>query len=135
MRQILGILIVVAVLVMFKRLYAKYEAIKREGTKSEQTTPAGPADASASLPGLPPNLEVRLQAAHKEGAEGLRRFLAQYRYAVTDPRLASIELDYVVLVNLQDPAEAKRVFKSVQQRTLPSSPVYGRVKQLEKTYQ
>ena len=136
MRQFLGILIVVAVLMMFQRLYTKYEAIKKEGSRSEQTTPAPSAsDPSAALPGLPPTLETPLQMAHKQGAEGLRNFLAQYRYAIKDPRLAAIELDYVVLVNLKDPAEARRVFKAVQERTPTSSPVYERVKRLDKTYQ
>jgi hypothetical protein len=135
MRQFLGILIVVAVLMMVKRLYTKYEAIKKEGSRSEQTTPAANPNDSSALPGLPPTLEAPLQTAQKQGADGLRNFLAQYHYAIRDPRLAAIELDYVVLVNLKDPAEARRVFKAVQERTPTSSPVYERVKRLAKTYQ
>jgi hypothetical protein len=136
MRQFLGILIVIGVLLMFKNLYSKYEAIKKEGSGFGQTTPASNAnDSSSALPGLPPTLETPLQAAQKQGAEGLRNFLAQYGYAIKDPKLAAIELDYVVLVNLKDPVEARRVFKAVEERTPTSSPVYERVKRLAKTYQ
>lgn len=57
-----------------------------------------------------------------------------YRRTVADPRLASIELDYVVLVAREDIAEARKVFAQVKQRTPPASLVYPRIKQLEKTY-
>jgi len=87
------------------------------------------------LTGLPPKLEPSLQAAQKQGARGLRTWLNNYRSYVQDPRLAWIELDYVVLVARGDPAEAKRVFAEVKSRTASSSPVYARVKQLEPTYQ
>lgn len=136
MRQALTILIILGALLLFKRLYSKYESIKQQDSRSEQNSVRGPAaDSSAALQGLPPSLEAPLQAAHKQGAEGLRKFLGQYRYAIRDPRLAAIELDYVVLMGLHDPVEARRVFKDVQERTPNFSPVYERVKRLEKTYQ
>lgn len=87
------------------------------------------------LPGLPPKLEPSLQIALKQGARGLRIWLKNYRGYVQDPRLAWIELDYAVLVAQKDPAEAKRVFAEVKSRVAPGSPVYGRIKQLEKTYE
>lgn len=136
MRHILGILIILGVFFFFKGLISKYDAIKKQNSASEQSNgiEAGQ-NTSAALPGLPPTLEAPLEAAQKQGAEGLRKFLGQYRYAIRDPRLAAIELDYVVLASLQDPAEARRVFKAVQERIPRSSPVYERIKRLEKTYQ
>jgi hypothetical protein len=86
------------------------------------------------LPGLPSNFEPSLEAAQKEGAAGLRRWLEKYRSYVQDPRLASIELDYVVLVGASNREEARRVFRAVKQRVPPSSPVYPRVKKLEGAY-
>jgi hypothetical protein len=88
-----------------------------------------------SLPGMDFKLEQSLADAQKKGADGLKAWLDGYRKAVKDPRLALIELDYVVLVAPQNPGEAKKVFTSVKERTPPESPVYKRVKELEKTYQ
>jgi hypothetical protein len=87
------------------------------------------------LPGLPVGLESSLQTAHKQGAAGLKNWLKAYRPYVTDPRLAAIELDYVVMVGAGNIKEARQVFASVKQRTPTNSPVYPRIKQLEKNYQ
>ncbi len=102
----------------------------------EQTQP-NPAPAPAGsdqLPGLPSTFEASLQAAQRDGAAGLRNWLKKYRAYVRDPRLAAIELDYVVQVMREDPKEAKRVFQSVKNRVPPSSPVYERVKKLEAAF-
>ena len=87
------------------------------------------------LPGLPAKLEPALEAARQRGAAGLRDFLAAHGKEVADPRLAWIELDYVLLVAQSDPAEARKVFAQVKERLTPNSPVYCRMKQLEKTYE
>jgi len=89
----------------------------------------------AVLPGLPASLESSLQTAQKQGAASLKTWLKNYRSYVTDPRLAAIELDYVVLVSPGNPQEAKQVFAAVKQRTPTNSLAYPRIKQLEKTYQ
>jgi len=44
-------------------------------------------------------------------------------------------LDYVLVAAPGDPAEARRVFAQVKARLTPRSPVYPRMKQLEKTYE
>ena len=54
---------------------------------------------------------------------------------MSDPRLAAIELDYIVLISSTNPQESRRLFSLVKQRTPTNSPVYPRVKRLEKTYQ
>ena len=84
---------------------------------------------------MPSGLEPTLQAAQTAGAPGLKNWLKQYGRVVGDPRLAWIELDYVNMLRNDDPAEARRVFAAVKKRTTPASPVYERVKQLEKTYE
>ncbi|MBI4661472.1 MAG: hypothetical protein HY735_21840 [Verrucomicrobia bacterium] len=135
-RYLIGILILLAFFGLFRKVMERYQEIEKRGTLSQ---PAGAAPApqspSASPAGLPPSLEPVLQAAQRQGAAGLRDFLARYSFSIQDPKLAAIELDYVVLVSLHDPAEAKRVFKAVQQRTPTWSPIYPRVKSLEKNYQ
>ena len=65
----------------------------------------------------------------------MRNWLKAYRPYLSDPRLAAIELDYVVLVGASDLKEARQIFAAVKQRTPTNSPVYPRIKQLEKTYQ
>jgi hypothetical protein len=65
----------------------------------------------------------------------LKLWLDQYGRLVADPRLADIELDYVVMVARQNPAEAKRVFARVRQRVDEYSPVYPRLERLAKTYE
>ena len=54
---------------------------------------------------------------------------------MADPRLAWIELDYVVEVAPSDPAAARKVFAQVKARLTPTSPVYSRMQQLEKPYE
>jgi hypothetical protein len=90
---------------------------------------------SSALEGMPRELDPLLAAAQKQGAAGLRQFLKDYGKLIKDPRLAMIQLDFVVQVALTDPAEARRVFAEVKKRTPVSSPVHARVKSLEKTYQ
>lgn len=134
-KYLIGALIVLAVFGLLKKVLETYQTIEKRGSLSEPARPQpANATASATMAGLPPTLETALQAAQKQGADGLRNFLNRYRYTIQDPRLAAIELDYVVLVSLHDPAEAKRVFKSVQQRTPTWSPIHERIKSLEKNY-
>ena len=84
---------------------------------------------------MPQQLQASLQAAQKQGASALRGWLKSYAKIVQDPRKAWIELDYCVLIAREDPAEAKRIFAGVKERTPATSPVFPRIKQLEKTYE
>ena len=40
-----------------------------------------------------------------------------------------------ILFGKDNPAEAKRLFAAIKERTPASSPVYPRIKQLERTYE
>jgi len=90
-----------------------------------------------TLPGLPYQLEGPLEEAYKKGAPGLKEWIEKAKRSpqIQDPRLAWIELDYVVQVSRSNPVEAKRVFADVKQRTPANSPIYRRIKALEKTYE
>jgi hypothetical protein len=87
------------------------------------------------LGGLPYQLEDSLTKAQAGGVKTLKAWLDTYGKAVQDPRLASIQLDYVLLIGRENPVEARRIFAEVKKRTPSSSPVYPRVKQLELTYE
>ena len=138
MRQFLSLLLLIAAIWGGKQLYKYWETVKekkqvedRGGAPPPATTPA----VSAGLSGLPATLETSLQVAQKQGGPGLKNWLNLYRPYVSDPRLAAIELDYIVLISSTNPQEARRLFTVVKQRTPTNSPVYPRVKLLEKTYQ
>lgn len=133
MKALISILIIVAVIYGVRELVDMYK--RTEAKASGQVDEPPPPVSADVLPGLLPSLEGTLQEAQKQGADGLRDFLRKYRAYVRDPRLAAIELDYVVMVSRKDPREARRVFQGVKARVPPSSPVYERVKSLEKTYQ
>jgi hypothetical protein len=126
-KVLIALLILLGVFWVGKQLSTTYQKHQEPGAHIQPAT--------AELPGLPPALEASLEAARKKGAAGLRTWLINYRVHVRDPRLASIELDYAVLVSHHDPAEARQVFRQVQQRTPPTSPLYERVKRLEKAFQ
>ena len=133
MKELITILFIVAALYVAKNIFSFWQTFGSR--RSDQEAASAPANSSAALPGLPPAYEASLQAAKQQGAAGLGKWLRQYIRVVADPRLADVQLDYVVLVNQTDPVEARRVFAAVKQRTVPSSPVYSRVKLLSKTYE
>lgn len=113
------------------QLYLQWKVAKDTQPKVEQAAPVD----TASLPGMPAAMEPAYKIAKDQGAPGLKNFLTRYGKAIKDPRLAAIELDYVVLVSKDDIAEARTTFARVKERVPPSSPVYNRMKQLEKTYE
>jgi hypothetical protein len=134
MSKFIGIFIVVLFLFGVYHLVMYYDKVQNE-KESEQKQAAIHRDGS-SMPGMPTyQLEVSLQAAMHEGAAGLGRWLKAYGANVQDPRRGWIELDYCVLIARDNPAEARRVFAEVKQRTPASSPLWPRIKELSKTYE
>src|SRR5204862_3669412 len=117
MRQFLALLLIIGAIWGGKQLFNYWETVKakketedRGGAPPPVTAPA----AAAVLPGVPANLEAPLQAAQKQGAVGLKNWLHLYRPYVGDPRLAAIELDYIVLISSTNPQEARRIFSLVK---------------------
>ena len=138
MKALIAVFLVCIAVWVTKQIYRTYQKSEQQRlvnpTDQSATTPA-PTSTSAALAGLPPSLETSLANAERQGAPGLREWLRNYQTLVRDPRLAAIQLDYVVLISGQDPAEARRIFKDVKNRTPTFSPIYDRVKRLEKTFQ
>ena|SRR5437867_4287269 len=115
-------------------LFLYWDKVKSE-KESVRKEAAAAVVTGESLPGLPSGLEQSLQAAKRQGAVGLKNWLKAYGHTVQDPRKAWIELDYCVMAAREDPAEARRVFAAVRERTGPTSPVWPRLKQLAPTYE
>ena len=116
------------------KLFLYFEQVKNERETAQKQAVAATVIGD-QLEGLPQSLVSSLQAAQNQGAAGLRNWLKSFGHAVQDPRKAWIELDYVVLLARENPAEARKLFAEVKQRTPPSSPVWPRIKQLQVTFE
>ena len=127
MKALITLVLIFGLYWVGKSIFEQYKA------KEAKENPQQPAQVTV-LEGMPPQLEASLQAAESQGAPILKAWLQHNRKYIRDPRLAEIELNYVVLVSRTNPQEAKQVFQTVKRRTPKSSPVYERVKRLEVTY-
>lgn len=134
MTKVIAVLIIVGFLFGVWQLFFYYERVKNEEDLKQKEQVAATVMGD-QLEGVPQPLHASLQAAQAKGAASLREWLKTYNHAITDPRKAWIELDYVVMVAREQPAEARRVFKEVKERTPPASPVWPRIQQLSATYE
>jgi hypothetical protein len=115
-------------------LYKYWETFENN-KQAEIKAAAAKAVVPEQLPGLPYELQPSLEAAQKQGPSAFQAWLRTHSRALQDPRKAWIELDYCVMVSRNNPAEARRVFEAVKQRTTPASPVWPRIQDLQKTYE
>ena len=131
--KLISAVVVIAVLYGGWHLFLYWEDVRneKESVRKEQAA----AVSSETLQGLPYGLDQSLRTAESQGPAALKSWLKDYGHLVQDPRKAWIELDYCVMIARNDPAEAKRVFAAVKERTGPTSPVWKRVKQLAPTYE
>ena len=134
MTKLIAAVMIIAVLYGGWHLFLYYEKVKNE-KEVEQKQAVATAIDPTQLPGMPQALETSLQAAQREGTVALRNWLKTYNRAVQAPRRAWIELDLCVMMSREDPAEARRLFATVKERTGPASPVWPRIKKLESTYE
>ena len=135
MKTLIAILVVLGVVFVGWKLLDYWDAVdqQREAKEKAANAPIYP----TSLAGVPSDLEGPLQEAYKKGAPGLKDWLERAKRSpqIKDPRLAYVQLDYVMLITKNDPMEAKRVFAEVKDRLSPMSPVYPLMKKLEKTFE
>jgi len=135
MRPLVVVLVIVAVAFVGWRLRVYYGHADKNGASEQAASPTE--IRPERLPGLPYQLEPKLREAQSGGPVAFKAFidwLKQYP-EVRDPRLAWIELDYVVMVSPSDPVEAKKIFAQIKKRTSPDSPVMPRIRALAKTYE
>ena len=133
-KTLIIIVIVVAVALGGWQLFEYWEKVQDEKDTEQKNAAAAVVNPDA-LQGLPQGYDVSLRAAQQQGGAALGNWLKLYGPTVQDPRKAWIQLDYVLLITRDNPQEAKRVFNEVKDRTPPSSPVWPRVHELEKSYQ
>jgi hypothetical protein len=135
MKILIALVILAAVGLVGWKLYERWDETSRDedlkrARASAQIDPR-------SLPGMDQRLQSSLDEASRGGAKALRAWLDQHRQSplLKDPRLASIELDYAVLLSAENPAAAKKIFLQVKERTPPDSPLSPRIQQLQKTFE
>jgi len=139
MKVLITIAILFLVFLGAQSLLNQWKAVQQPGTQPTATSgpsaaPKPTTPAPTVLPGLPAHLEASLNAAVRQGPDALKTWLRQNRSSVSDPRLADIELDYVVMVGGKNFGEACDVLEAVRQRTSQDSPVYPKILSLQKTY-
>lgn len=132
--KLIAALIILAVLYGGWELFFYWEKVKNEEVVHQKQAAAA-AVVGDQLPGMPWELNASLKTAEDHGPVALGNWLKTYGRSIQDPRKAWIELDYVVLISRENPAEAKRLFAEVKSRTPQSSPVWPRIQQLSKTYE
>ncbi len=132
MRRFFGIVLVAAVVWGAARFYMYYERVSKAGTEQFGWVEIK----GENLSGLGASLGASYEAA-KGDVTTLGRWLQQHANSpdLQDPRKAWIQLDYVGMLGLDDPAAAQRLFAQVKQRVETNSPVYPRIRQMEKTYE
>ena len=135
MKALIAILVLVAAIFVGFKLLDYWDKVEQQKERDQQK--ANAQVDPRSLQGVPYDLEPKLQEAYNKGALGLKEWLEKFKHSpqIKDPRLAWVELDYVVLISRDNPVEAKHVFADVKARLSTESPVYPRVKLLEKTYE
>ena len=131
MTKLIWILILLVVIFVGYRTITYWQNFEADKDLVRSNEPLRP----ERLPGMPDQLQSSLDAAYRNGATGLKTWLDAYGNRVQDPRLAWIQLDYCVLLVKTSPKEAQQLFLAVKDRTPASSPVYARVKQLERSFE
>jgi hypothetical protein len=135
MTKLIAALIIAAVLFLGYQLFLYWDRVKNEEESARKEAAAKVITRGDQLQGMPYDLEATFRTAEQKGATGLKFFLKSYGDRVQDPRKAWIELDYCRELARDNPAEAKRLFAEVKARTPSTSPIYPRIRQLEKTYE
>lgn len=135
MKALISILIVVIVGFVGFRLFDHWEHVKERRVLEERAARGKDVNPD-ELQGLPWQLAQKYQEM-KTDPKKLGPFIESIRklQGVQDPRLAWIELDYVVMISATDPLEAKRIFQAVKKRTPADSPIVPRIRSLEKNYE
>jgi hypothetical protein len=136
MKVLIGVLIALVVGIGGYKLFEHWEAVKERRVLEEKA--ARGADINPeNLPGLPWQLVQKLRDAQQAGPASVKNFIEYCKRVpdAKDPRLAWVELDYVVLITSTDPVEARKIYHEVKKRTPEDSPIQPRLKTMAKNYE
>jgi len=133
MTKAIWVLIFLAVGYVAYLLYLQWDQVRLERETGKKNEAAAQV-VGESLAGLPYQLEQGLRTAKERGPTAFRTWFATNERMMADPRKAWVELELCVAMSRENPAEAKKIFANVKNRVPPSSPVWPRIKELEKTF-
>jgi len=133
MTRLITILIALVVIFCGYHFYQYWVKVRDEEELKQKETSA--VFRPESLPGLPTELEPGLRAAEQKGPAAIQAWLKAYGSRVQDPRKAWIELEYAKSIARDNPAEARKVYNGVKERTPPASPLWPQLKAMEKSFQ
>lgn len=116
--------------------WSVYQNTQGKDSSSSPSSSSGAAVAVTEndMPKLHPAMEESLRKAKQRGPAALKQWLAANGRAVPDPRLAWVQLEYVVLVGGRDIGEARRVFAEVKSRVPTNSVIMPRIQKLEPSF-
>jgi hypothetical protein len=133
MTKAIWVLIILVVVYIGYLLFQQWE--KANGRDPAQREAAAAAVVHGDqLAGMPGTLEPAYRAAKDRGPVAFRNWFTANEKLLADPRKAWIELELCMAMTRENPAEAKKIYVDVKSRVPPSSPVYEKVKELEKTF-
>ena len=136
MKIVIALIIFLMVAFLGYTLWDHWQEVNEQKRASQEAATGADID-PRKLPGLPQQLESKLDEAQRGGLVKFKVFIDGIKQLkdVKDPRLAWIELDYVVMLSHSNPVEAKKLFWEIKKRTPENSPIYPRIRTLEKTYE
>lgn len=135
MKLVIAAVVIIAVLGGAYKIWEYWDKVSHDQDIAEQEAAAKLNINPDQLRGMPEDLRQSYDIVKGNGPVALGKWLKSVGDRVDDPRRAWIELDYVVGIAQENPQEAKRVFAQVKGRIPETSPVYPRMKKLEKTYE
>jgi hypothetical protein len=133
MTRVIWALIIAAVAFVGYRVYLHWAKIQEERGGNEP--PPVVVVSGDALPGMPAALDAGCRAAREKSPSAFRAWFNANEKHIADPRKAWIELDLCVAIRRDNPSEAREIFARVKKRVPPSSPVWPRMKELEKAFE
>lgn len=132
--KLIGALMILVVVWGGYRIVTYYKDVQEQRWQEEEEASGKNIDPSR-LDGVPYQLEQGLKQAQTRGKKAIGQWLEHYGNRIRDPRKAWIQLDYCTMIASDDPQQAKAIYHEVKQRLHQESPVYPRLKQLEKSFE
>lgn len=132
MTKAIWIFIILVAAYVGYRLFQQWDQarLEHDGLKKAE---AAAVVTGESLPGMPQQLESALRSARDKGPVAFQSWFSTNEKFLADPRKAWIELDLCVAMSRENPSEAKKIFARAKARVPPSSPVWPKMKEMEKT--
>jgi hypothetical protein len=134
MKAVIWIAVIICVFLGIYKLWEYWDTMDKQRALELQR--ASQVFNGDRLPGMASyQLEGALAEAKTAGPAGVKNFIQKYRKSIQDPRLGWIELEYALSIATQDAVEAKKIYLSVKERIPPDSPLYKKIKEMEKAFE